>query len=265
MTKPKVIFFGNGILAKIVFETIKPGIELVFWAKTKEDLDEVVKIMEGNEHKIYGVLASFGVIIPKRVLELFEPEGILNIHPSYLPELRGPSPIETAMLRGETEFGVSVMKLVPKMDAGPIYHQEKLDLGRFVEKTEVYEKLGKAGAEWLIKHLEDLPKPVEQEGTPTFSKMLDTSLASLRPDEQTTEEMFDQVRAFAGFPKSRMMICDIDCIILRAHIANEPEIIRGHKELSIKGKDGLFLVIDELQPAGKKAMAASAFANGYLR
>lgn len=257
MNKPKVIFFGNGPLATAVFSELKDNIELVFWAKNKEDLEEVIKIMGSSEQKIYGVLASFGVLIPRRVLDLFEPEGILNIHPSYLPDLRGPSPIETAILRGDTEFGVSVMKLVSKMDAGPIYFQEKILFDKFSTKAEIYDKLGRIGAEFLNKNFEHLPEPAEQEGEATYSCKLDTSMALLRPEEQTAEEMFDQVRAFLGFPKTRYEFFGKDCIILEASIANEPS------ELSIKGKDGLYLVIDKIQPAGKKAMDAKSFINGY--
>ena len=259
MSKPKVIFFGNGPLATAVFSGLKDKVELVFWAKNKEDLEEVIKIMEGSEQKIYGVLASFGVLIPGRVLDLFEPEGILNVHPSLLPDLRGPSPIETAILRGDTEFGVSVMKLVPKMDAGPIYFQEKIPFDKFTSKAEIYEKLGRTGAEFLSKNLEQLSKAVEQEGKVTYSYKLDTSMAMLRPEEQTTEEMFDQIRAFTGFPKTRYEFFGKDCIILEASIANEPS------ELCIRGKDGLYLVIDKLQPAGKRVMDAKSFINGYRR
>ena len=266
MNKPKVIFFGNGPLATAVYGGLKDHIELLFWAKKKEDLDEVEKIKSGSEQKIYAILASFGVLIPKRILDLFEPEGILNIHPSLLPDLRGPSPIETAILRGDTEFGVSVMKLASKMDAGPIYHREKKSYNKFVQKSEIYESLGRAGAEWLVANLTDLPEPVLQnEKMATYCQKLDTSMAILRPMEQTAEEMMDQVRAFAGFPKTRIEISGVDCIVLGAHISNEPEEIRGHKELSLKGKDGFYLVIDELQPAGRKIMGADAFVNGYLR
>ena len=266
MNKPKVIFFGNGPLATAVYGALKDHIELVFWAKKKEDLDEVEKIKSGPEQKIYAILASFGVLIPKRVLELFEPEGILNIHPSLLPDLRGPSPIETAILRGDIEFGVSVMKLASRMDAGPIYHQERKTYNKFVQKSEIYESLGRAGAEWLAANLTDLPDPVSQnEKMATYCQKLDTSMALLLPEEKTAEEMLNQIRAFMGFPKSRLKISGVDCIVLKAHVADAPEEIRGRRELSIRGKDGLYLVIDELQPAGRKVMGAEAFINGYIR
>lgn len=262
----RVIFFGNGPLATAVYGAMKDRIELVFWAKKKEDLAEVEKIMGASEQKIYAVLASFGVLIPDRILKLFEPEGILNVHPSMLPELRGPSPIETAILKGDTEFGVSVMKLVHEMDAGPIYYQQSVIYDKSVQKAEIYAGLGKIGGEWLAEHLLNLPEPARQDETKaTYTKKLDTTMAVLRPEEQTAEEMRDQVRAFWGFPKTRYKIFTKDCIILKAHIADEPEAIRGQGELSLRGKDGKYLVIDELQPAGKKPMGAEAFINGYSR
>ncbi|MBQ9016943.1 methionyl-tRNA formyltransferase [Candidatus Saccharibacteria bacterium] len=258
MTKPKVIFFGNGPLATAVFGGLKDKIELIFWAKKKEDLGEVEKIVGSSEQKIYAVLASYGVIIPERVLNLFEPEGIINIHPSYLPDLRGPSPIETAILRGDIEFGVSVMKLALKMDAGPIYYQTKYEFNKFVQKAEIYDTLGKIGGEWVGENLLNLPEPILQdEAEATYSKMLDTSMAKLKPEEQTAEEMFDQVRAFAGFPKTRYEFFGKDCIVLSAHVANEVD------KLSIRGKDGLYLVVDEVQPAGRKPMNSKSFINGY--
>ena len=264
MTKPKVIFLGNGALATAVYGAIKEHIELVFWAKKQEDLIEVEKLVKESEQKIYAILASYGVIVPDRILELFEPEGILNVHPSLLPKLRGPSPIETAILEGDTELGVSVMKLVHKMDAGPIYYQRKFLYNKFVQKAEIYEELGKAGGEWLVKNLTSLPEPtLQDEAKATYTKKLDTTMAPLRPSEQTAEEMLDQIRAFWGFPKSRMKISGVDCIILRAHLATEET--RGLEELSIRGRDGQYLIIDELQPAGRKAMDAKSFANGYLK
>lgn len=266
MTKPKVIFFGNGELATAVYAVLKDRIELVFWAKKKEDLVTVEKLMKEGEPKIYGILASFGVLIPKDILNLFEPEGVLNIHPSFLPDLRGPSPIETAILRGDTDFGVSIMKLVSKMDAGPIYHQEKILFNNFTQKVEIYDTLGKAGAKWLIENLGDLPKPtIQDEDLATYSQKLDTSMSNLRPLEQTAEEMIDQVRAFSGFPKTRTTIFGVDCIIISAHLSNEPVLIKAQSDLSIKGKDGAYLVIDTLQPAGRKVMDAKSFVNGYSK
>ncbi|MBP9759298.1 hypothetical protein KBD45_06395 [Candidatus Dojkabacteria bacterium] len=71
-----------------------------------------------------GVCASFGMIIPQVVLDLF-PHGILNIHPSLLPQFRGSSPIQATLISGINPTGVSIIRMVDKLDAGPILTQFK--------------------------------------------------------------------------------------------------------------------------------------------
>lgn len=266
MAQSKIIFFGNGPLADAAKSVLAPRFNIIFHARKPEDLTEVKKLVQAHTgEKIHAILASFGVLIKQDVLDLFEPEGILNLHPSKLPDLRGPSPIETAILRGDTDFTISVMKLVKQMDAGPLYYQETLKFTKSTPKSEIYERLAKTGAEWLVKNLLELPAPRPQEGTPTFSKLLDTSLSPLNPAEKSAEALYNEIRAFQDFPKSRMQIHGIDCIIKSAHVSETPEPIKNHTDLSLKCADGNYLIIDSLQPAGKKPMDAKSFTNGYLR
>ena len=118
--REKIIFLGNGMLADYALKKLEQRFKIVFHARNKADLDEVCRLKK-EDSGLYGVLASFGAMVPESVLEVFEPEGILNIHPSLLPKYRGASPIESAILNGDDKFSVSVMKLVKAMDAGPIY------------------------------------------------------------------------------------------------------------------------------------------------
>lgn len=74
-----------------------------------------------------GVCASFGMIIPKIILDSF-PHGIINIHPSLLPQFRGSSPIQATIISGVNPTGVSIIKMSEKMDAGPILTQFKEDV-----------------------------------------------------------------------------------------------------------------------------------------
>lgn len=280
--KTKVIFFGNGLLADSALKRLESAdnIEVIFHAREKADL-ETVKTLKAENPNAKAVLASFGVMIKSDVLDIFEPEGILNVHPSLLPKYRGASPIESAIIAGDKDFSVSVMKLVKAMDAGPLYYQATIKAEEFSseypEKTEIYDKLATAGTDWIIEHINDLPTPTEQDNSEaTFTTKFDTSMSVLDPTKPAAE-LLNQVRAFQIFPKSKITIADLECTIIKAHLATENEvniiattgtgdqIITTKKLLAIKAGDGNYLIIDRLQPAGRKIMDAIAFKNGYMK
>ena len=106
------------------------------------------------------LVASYGKIIPQEILDI-PTHGTLNIHPSLLSKYRGPSPLETAILNGDQETGVTIIKLDAEMDHGPILAQESLDLrsGQEIELNDKYnfeqlrDKLAVLGAELLVKTL----------------------------------------------------------------------------------------------------------------
>ena len=256
----KVIFFGNGPLAEYALAVIERECQVLFHARHKEDLEEVCRLK--REHpEAHGILASFGVLIPGSVLELFEPEGILNIHPSLLPLYRGASPIEAAIVAGDTEFSVSVMKLVKAMDAGPIYHQTTLkDLP--ILKDEIYKALATVGAEWIVANLGRLPKPVVQDDSrATYCGKLTKADGALTPETDTAEQCFRKIVAYQGFPKPKYTFYGIPCIILEAHVCKPGE----QALLTIPCADGAIVAVDRLQPEGRKAMDAKAFLNGYKK
>ena len=258
--KNKIIFFGNGPLADYALAVLERHFEVIFHARTKEDLEEVKRLKRENP-EAHGILASFGVMIRSDVLDLFEPEGILNIHPSLLPLYRGASPIESAILNGDTEFSVSVMKLVKAMDAGPVYYQKTLS-GLPMNKFEIYQALAETGAEWLVKNLPNLPEPAPQDNSlATFCGKFDKSMSLLSPETDTAEQTFRKIVAFQGYPKPKFAFYGIYCIVLEAHILKPGETA----VLSIPCADGGFVVIDRLQPEGRKAMDAKSFLNGYAK
>lgn len=256
----KIIFFGNGPLAEYALEVLKDKFEIVFHAHTKADLEEVVK-MKQKYPEAHGVLASFGVIIREPLLEIFEPEGILNIHPSLLPLYRGASPIESAILAGDNDFSVSIMKLAKAMDAGPIYHQETLQ-NLPLNKDGIYKALATTGAKWISENINNLGEPALQDDEKaTFCGKLDKNMGDLAPDTDTADLTLRKIVAFQGFPKPKYSFRDIKCIILEAHILNEDE----NAPITIDCADGKKIAVDRLQPEGRKAMDAKSFKNGYLK
>lgn len=272
MNTTKIIFFGNGPLADFTLNILKQHFDIIFHAHTKADLATAAELKKQHPDA-HGILASFGVLIKSDFLELFEPEGILNLHPSLLPKYRGASPIESAILAGDTDFGYSIMKLVKAMDAGPVYHQATLK-SLPLDKTIIYEKLATAGANWLTENLTNLPKPTPQDDSAaTFTTKLDKSQSFLHPNQYPASELFRQIVAFQGFPKPKYEFYGKPCIILQAHVLRVTDILceaagldgTSSSPLMLKCADRNFVVIDRLQPEGKKPMDARSFMNGYAK
>ncbi len=271
--KPKIIYFGNGPLADFALKILEEHFDIIFHARTANDLAEVSDIKKDFPEAI-GILASFGIIVKPEIFELFEPVGILNIHPSLLPKYRGASPIESAILNGDKNFSYSIMKLVKKMDAGPIYYQATLE-HLPIDKTAIYQALAEAGATWISENissvLEGKIKPtVQDDSEATFTTKFDKSMSLLQPENYTAKELFRQIVAYQNYPKPKYQFFGKTCIILKAHtlrvtdiLCEAADISEDSSPLMIKCKDRNFVVVDELQPEGKKPMDARSFVNGY--
>lgn len=256
----KVIFFGNGPLAEVALAVLRLKCQVIFRARTKEALERACELKR-EFPEAHGVLASYGVLIRDDVLRLFEPEGILNVHPSLLPAYRGPSPIESTILDGCSEFGVSVMKLASAMDAGPIYWQGVVP-GLPLEKAAIYQGLAEAGARWIVAHLKDLPAPMPQDDSrATYTRKFVKKDGLLDPATDTADLIWRKIVAFAGFPKAKYAFFGVLCTILEAHMLSEGE----RAVLTIPCADGRLVAVDRLQPEGRKAMDAKSFVNGYGR
>lgn len=270
---PQVIFFGNGPLADFTLAVLKSHCEIIFHAHTKDDLATAVTLKQQHP-EAFGILASFGVMIKPEILQAFTPEGIINLHPSKLPAYRGASPIESAILAGDTDFGYSIMQLAPACDAGPIYHQATLS-NLPLDKTAIYQALATTGAEWLVANLSQIrtmtPTP-QDDAKATYTTKLSKSDSLLHPESHTADEIFRQIVAYQGFPKPKYEFYGKTCIILEAHpvdtnaIVCDPSIAPSlSSPLMIKCADRNFVAIDRLQPEGKKSMDAVSFMNGYAK
>lgn len=268
--RSKIIFFGNGPLANYTLSVLKQHFNIIFHAHTRTDLETAAKIKQENPDA-HGILASFGVLIKPDFLQLFEPEGILNLHPSKLPAYRGASPIESAILAGDSDFSYSIMKLVKAMDTGPIFHQATLT-HLPLDKDLIYQSLATAGAKWLIDNLKSLPTPTPQDDSKaTFTAKLDKSMSKLHPEDFPAATLLRQIVAYQGFPKPKYEFFGKTCIILKAHLLRVTDILceaagmnsTSDSPLMLKCADRNFIVIDQLQPEGKKPMDARSFVNGY--
>ncbi len=108
------------------------------------------------------VVVAYGHILPKAVIDL-PPQGTLNIHASVLPALRGAGPIQAAILQGHTETGVSIMRMVPALDAGPVLHVLRSPLPDDITYGELHDHLAELGALAIVQALALMEADVGQE------------------------------------------------------------------------------------------------------
>jgi methionyl-tRNA formyltransferase len=162
--KAKIVFFGSDKYGSLVLESLKktPGLEIVKIIQNKEDLNG----LESLEQPDLGIVASFGSLIPEKIIN-WPKMGLLNLHPSLLPKYRGPTPIPTAILNGEKETGLTIIKIDKEIDHGPIIHQFKEIINDNETSDDLLKRLFKAGAEALVTilpdYLEGKIKPQEQD------------------------------------------------------------------------------------------------------
>lgn len=260
VTKPDSKSGRGQIMTPSVIKKFAQNHQIEVWQPTKiSEINE--KIIDLNA-EVIGVLASFGKIIPKSTIELFTP-GIINIHPSLLPKYRGPSPIESAITNGDKETGVTIMKLIPEMDAGPIYDQQEYILAGTETSPELYNKLAEIGTNMLIKLLPDimndsiLLKPQDETKT-TYCDLLTKEDAWLKPSQLTADQAERSVRAHLLFPKTKYIINNYQIIIIKSHVSKE-----RITALDIKCRDNNFLIIDQLVAPSGKTVSSKDFINGY--
>jgi methionyl-tRNA formyltransferase len=219
-----------------------------------------------------GILVAYGKIIPQSVIDIF-PKGIINIHPSLLPKHRGPTPLESVILQGETTTGVSIMALAKEMDAGPVYAQSEYQLSGHETKQELADALMDISCAMLLEVLPgildgNIVAVPQDDSAATYDSLIVKEVSQL-DFTKSADVLEREIRAFAQWPKSRTMLGDIEVVITAAHVLPDPTATPGvlsvdtaAKTLTIDCKEGK-LVVDSLKPAGKGDMNIAGFLAGY--
>lgn len=216
-------------------------------------------------------VVAYGRILPRSILEL-APHGCINVHYSLLPKYRGAAPVAWAILQGEEKSGVTTMRLVENMDAGPIFLQQEIAVQPDETTASLEAKLTPVGARLLletIRMLEEgsaIPTPQREEQA-TYAPMLKKEDGEiLWSDPAALLER--RVRGFYPWPTAYTFLRARILKIHRARvIAMEPEAAPG--EVVKADRDGLWvatgqelLSLDEIQLENRKRLAAAEFLKG---
>ncbi len=261
VTKPDARKGRGQHLVKPIVKEIAEANNIPVWQPIR--VDAIAEHIKGIKDPI-GVLVSYGRIIPQSIIDLFTP-GIINVHPSLLPKYRGPSPIETAILNGDTETGVTIMQLSHAMDAGPIYSQITVPLLDIETAPELELQLGELGAQELSLTLTSIingtvrPTP-QDESLATYCQLLTKEDSYPDFTTLTAEQAERNVRAHLVFPKTKAHVEGHQIVIIKAHIVEHAETV-----LDILCSDGRYLRVEELISPSGKFMDAAAFLNGYVK
>jgi methionyl-tRNA formyltransferase len=215
------------------------------------------------------VVTAFGQILRQNVLDL--PRlGCINVHASLLPRWRGAAPIQAAILNGDAESGASIMKLDAGVDTGPILTQKRVPILADDTAETLSERLAEDGAGLLIETLPPyiegslLSQPQPETGV-TYASMIKKE-EGLLDFNQAAVALERRIRAYSPWPGAFFYFNDELLKVKRAHVETGAHLAAGQRgvagHLPVVGTSEGELVLDEVQPAGKKAMAGAVFLRG---
>lgn len=215
------------------------------------------------------VVAAFGEIVPKSILKL-PPQGCLNVHASLLPRWRGASPIQAAIAAGDVKTGVTIMLMDPGLDTGPMLSQREVPIRAGTNAGELSDQLAFLGATTLIEILPSYlngkisPLPQPEAGATYAPKLTkeDGFLDLTRP----AEVLARRVDALYPWPGSFVLLPRGKLKILKAHVHDSFDVTT-HGHYVVNGQPALgtaesLLVLDRVQPEGKKPMDGQSYLNG---
>jgi methionyl-tRNA formyltransferase len=212
------------------------------------------------------VVVAYGLILPKAILESV-PRGCFNVHASLLPRWRGAAPINRAVMSGDTESGVTVMKMDEGLDTGDMAMAERVPIAADMTAGELHDALARLGAELMPRALAKLergelrPTPQPQTGVTYAAKI---SKDETRIDwSKPSNEVHNHIRGLSPFPGAWFEVDGIRVKVLRStrgEGSGAPGTVFDDK-LTIACGDGAVRLV-ELQRAGRQAMKADEFLRG---
>jgi len=217
------------------------------------------------------VVVAYGLILPPMVLALPR-HGCLNIHASLLPRWRGAAPIQRAILAGDTETGLCIMRLEAGLDTGPVYRQRRVPIGERTTVAELHEELARLGAIELLAVIAEIEsgsaqlRPQSTEGV-SYAAKIDKREARIDWTASAVD-IARQVRAFNPWPVAETLCRGQQLRVWMAtaldiNVSDQtPGTVLGLHSGALQVACGLgVLAIELLQPAGRRVVNAVDFAN----
>lgn len=220
------------------------------------------------------IVAAYGLIIPGSVLQMPR-YGCFNIHASLLPRWRGAAPIQRALLAGDPQTGVTIMRVVPALDAGDMISRGAIPITEDDTAQTLHDRLALLGADLMVEAMDRLAATGELPATPQDESQV-TYAAKLAKSESTLDwtrsasELARQVRAFNPFPVAQTQLHGETCRIWMARqvqvevsLTAVPGTVMGLEDGIIVSCGSGQLRVEELQMPGGKRLSAREFLAGH--
>ena len=236
--------------------------------KVKEP-DFVRQLKEWNPDFI--VVAAFGQLLPQEILDI-PLYGCINVHASLLPRYRGAAPIQYAIIKGEKETGVTVMRMEKGMDTGGMYSRVVVPIDEEMNFARLHDTLMEKGAQLLADTLpriaDGLQPEIQKESEATYATLLTKEMAKI-DWSRSAQEVHDMVRGFDPAPGAFTYLPDGKLLkIWETRVTGKPaEAVPGtvvavsKKDFTVACGDGELRILT-VQPESKKRMPAAVFLNG---
>jgi methionyl-tRNA formyltransferase len=239
----------------------------IFQPPTLRDENAIVRIAQARPEVL--VVAAYGLLLPPAALAV-APHGAINIHASLLPRWRGAAPIQRALLAGDRESGITIMQMDAGLDTGPMLSRHGLAIAPEDDAQSLHDKLAALGANAIVRALDELaggrltPIPQPSEGA-SYARKIGTDETQL-DWTLPVADIERKIRAFRPAPGARTLWRGEVLKIWRARCVSDsgaPGTVlqAGPEGLLVACGTGALLV-NEMQRAGGKRLAAAAFLHG---
>jgi methionyl-tRNA formyltransferase len=215
-----------------------------------------------------GVVVAYGHILKPEILAI-PPRGMINVHASLLPRYRGAAPVHHAILKGETETGVSIMQMDAGLDSGPVLHRVSSPIHPDETGGSLTDRLSELGASALVEALSLLsagvarPQP-QDDSRATYAPKIDREMARLAWDRDATT-LVRQVRAFDPSPGAWTVLngCLVKLFGAReVPGAGEPGTVLAAGDRLVVAAGRGAVAVQEVQPAGRSRLQVDAWVRG---
>ena len=236
--------------------------------RIKKDYEEVLALKPDLI-----ITSAYGQIIPSKILD-YPKYGCINTHGSLLPKYRGASPIQTAIINGDSQTGMSIMYMNEKMDEGDILYQRSIDIDINDTSSTLFNKMSKLALDMLIEFLPKLfdnnINPVKQDHTKaSYTKLLDKSIEHIHFDDDVLK-VYNHIRGLLDNPGCYFTINEKRYRIEKAFFEYDDNVDSNtfigleNDYLRIDCQNG-FIKIYNIKPEGKNTMDGKSFYNGVGR